>query len=279
MYIGAHVSTSGGLKNAIQNGLNIGAEALQIFPSAPLQWRIRGWDDEQCAAFKQEWPKHFKQVVFHGIYLTNLAAESSENAQKTKAALIETLQLAPRIGVEATVFHPGNYRDGKLAKQDQITQLLKEILENSPEESLLVFENSAGGTIGGKLEDLAWLLEAAGSSRARICLDTCHAFAAGYDITSDEGYERYIQEIEKLIGLDKVYCWHFNDSKFSLGAKRDRHENIGEGFIGTDAFKRIINDARFSNLSAYLEVPGFDNSGPDKQNIDILKKIRVYNKN
>src|SRR3990167_5468889 len=124
MFIGAHVSTAGGLKNAIEGGKSIGAEALQIFPSAPLQWKIRGWEDNDCATFKIEWPKHFQQVIFHGIYLTNLAASDEANALKTKTALIETLRLAPKVGVVGTIFHPGSYTNGELGNQNQIKNII-----------------------------------------------------------------------------------------------------------------------------------------------------------
>ncbi|MEK7202330.1 MAG: deoxyribonuclease IV [Patescibacteria group bacterium] len=275
MDIGAHVSTAGGLKNAIDSGIKIGAEALQIFPSAPLQWKIRGWDEEQCAWFKAEWPKTFKQVIFHGIYLTNLAGTSPENVIKTKTALIETLNLAAKIGVVGTIFHPGSYTNGELGNQDQIKTVIAEILAATPPESKLIYENSAGSTIGGRLEDLAWLVNASSDkSRVGVCLDTCHAFAAGYDIKTKNGYEAYVKEVDRLIGLDKVFCWHFNDSKFELGAKRDRHENIGQGFLGAEPFGNILNDSRWASLACYLEVPGFDDKGPDQKNIEILKNLR-----
>jgi len=275
MIIGAHVPTSGGLETALKKGREIGAEALQIFPSAPLQWRIRGWSDEACESFKQTWPGEFKQVVFHGIYLTNLAGASAENLVKTKTALIDTLTLAPKIGVEGTVFHPGTYNGGIEANSTQIKETIKEILDNTPQESKLIYENSAGSTIGGKLEDLAWLLDnSSDKHRVGVCLDTCHAFAAGYDISTPPGYEQYCKEVERLIGREKVYCWHFNDSKFGLGEKRDRHENIGEGKLGLKAFELVLNDPRWQDLACYLEVPGFDDNGPDRQNVEILKKLK-----
>lgn len=275
MIIGAHVPTSGGLDTALKKGREIGAEALQIFPSAPLQWKIRGWSDEACAAFLEAWPKEFKQVVFHGIYLTNLAGASADNVTKTITALTETLQLAPKIGVVGTVFHPGTYNGGIEANAEQIKRVIKTVLEATPTESRLIYENSAGSTIGGKLEDLAWLLEnSSDPSRVGVCLDTCHAFAAGYDISQREGYETYVKEVERLIGVKKIFCWHFNDSKFGLGAKRDRHENIGEGALGEKAFELLLNDPRWVDTVGYLEVPGFDDLGPDLRNVEILKKLR-----
>ncbi len=275
MHIGAHVSTSGGLKTAIEGGINIEAEAIQIFPSAPLQWKIRGLDDKQCAWFKAEWPKTFKQVTFHGIYLTNLAASDPNNVLKTKTALVETLRLASKIGIVGTVFHPGSYTNGEFGNQNQVKNLIAEILGETPPETKLIYENSAGSTIGGKLEDLAWLINSSSDkSRVGVCLDTCHAFAAGYDIRTKNGYEEYIREVERLIGKDKVFCWHFNDSKFDLGSKRDRHENIGEGFLGSEPFGFILNDSRWTHLAGYLEVPGFDDQGPDQRNIETLKDLQ-----
>ncbi len=275
MIIGAHVPTAGGLKTAINKGKEISAEALQIFPSAPLQWKIRGWSDEDCAWFKNEWPKDFKQVVFHGIYLTNLAGASAENLEKTKTALIETLKLAPKIGVVGTIFHPGSYSGGEIIAKKQIEQTINYILAETPREAKLIYENSAGGTMGGKLGDLAFLLEVSKhKDRVGVCLDTCHAFAAGYNIGTKDGYETYIKDVDRQIGLENVFCWHLNDSKFDLGAKRDRHENIGAGKIGTDIFKWLLNDSRWQKTAGYLEVPGFDNHGPDKKNIEVLKSLR-----
>ncbi len=275
MYVGAHVPTAGGLTTALAKGQEIGAEALQIFPSAPLQWKIRGWSDEACAAFKAEWPKHFRSIIFHGIYLTNLAGTSPENLAKTKNALIETLTLAPKVGVVGTVFHPGSYAEGQIGPKEQIKDTIAAILAETPPESKLIYENSAGSTIGGKLEDLAWLLEVSSDkNRVGVCLDTCHAFAAGYDISTKAGYEDYIGQVESLIGLENVFCWHLNDSKFDCGAKRDRHENIGEGKLGLKAFELLFGDKRWQNHAGYLEVPGFDDHGPDKRNVDILKSFQ-----
>jgi len=279
MYIGAHVSTAGGLDTAIKGGTEIGAETLQIFPSAPLQWKIRGWSDEACAIFKGEWQKNFKQVIFHGIYLANLAAESKENAEKTKNALVETLKLAPKVGVVGTIFHPGSYVDGQMGRKDQIKNIIKEVLAETPKEAKLIFENAAGakkkGKIGESNEDLAWLLDnSSDKERVGVCLDTCHAFAAGYDIRTKDSYEKYVKDVDVKIDRENVFCWHFNDSKFGLDERMDRHENIGEGHIGKDAFGFILNDPRWTDVSSYLEVPGFEGGGPDKKNINILKKLR-----
>lgn len=275
MLVGAHVPTAGGLETALKKGREIGAEALQIFPSAPLQWKIRGWSDEACAAFKETWPKEFKEVVFHGIYLTNLAGANPENLVKTKTALIDTLTLAPKIGVVQTIFHPGTYNGGLEKNKKQIQDTINEVLDNTPKEAKLIFENSAGSTIGGTLDDSVFLLDLANDkTRVGVCLDTCHAFAAGYDISNEEGYEKYIKEVVAKIGLKNITSWHLNDSKFGLGEKRDRHENIGEGKLGLKAFELLFNDTRWQDTVGYLEVPGFDDQGPDGKNVEILKKSR-----
>ncbi len=275
MYTGAHVSTSGGLNKAIERGKAIGAESLQIFPSAPVQWKIRGWSDEEATEFKINWTKDYKQVVFHGIYLANLAGESAENLEKTKVSLIDTLTLADKLGIVGTVFHPGNYTQGEIRKHDQIKNSISEVLDATPKSTKLIFENTAGSTMGGKIEDLAWLIDVSSDkSRVGVCLDTCHAFAAGYDITDEESYNKYLKKVNELIGLENVFCWHLNDSKFGLGEKRDRHENIGEGKIGKTTFELLMNDPRWENVSGYLEVPGYENQGPDLLNIETLKNLR-----
>lgn len=276
MLIGAHVPTAGGLETALKKGREIGAEALAIFPSAPLQWKIRGWSDEDCASFKSVWPSEFKEVVFHGIYLTNLAGASAENLVKTKTALIETLQLASKIGVIKTIFHPGTYNGGLEVNKTQIADTINEILANTPKEAQLIFENSAGSTIGGKLEDLASLIDwSKDKNRVGVCLDTCHAFAAGYDISNKDGYEKYMDDVDATVGLTNVVAWHLNDSKFGLGEKRDRHENIGVGKLGTKTFELLMNDPRWKDTAGYLEVPGFDDHGPDAKNVEILKSLRL----
>jgi len=276
MIIGAHVPTAGGLDTALKKGREIGAEALAIFPSAPLQWKIRGWSDEACASFKETWPKEFREVVFHGIYLTNLAGASPDNLIKTVTALTETLMLAPKIGVVHTIFHPGTYNGGIEPNKKQITDTVNAILDATPKEAKLIFENSAGSTIGGKLEDLTFLLDIANDkSRVGVCLDTCHAFAAGYPIQDEKGYEQYMKDVEAAVGIKNVVAWHLNDSKFGLGEKRDRHENIGVGKLGTKVFELLMKDPRWENTAGYLEVPGFDDSGPDAKNVEILRKLRA----
>lgn len=275
MYIGAHVSTAGGLKKAIERGQNIGAESLQIFPSAPVQWNIRGFPAEDLTEFKASWPQLFKEVVFHGIYLVNLATADHDNHIKGIKALTDSLKLASKAGISKIIFHTGSYVDGKIAHQEQITEAIWQILEATPPSAKLVFENTAGSTIGAKLEDLAWLMKTANNPvRVGVCLDTCHAFASGYDLSDKSGYEKFMASVENIIGIKNVLAWHLNDSKFDLGGKRDRHENIGEGKLGLKAFDLLVNDSRWKDTSGYLEVPGFDNSGPDKKNVDILKKLR-----
>lgn len=274
MIIGAHISTKGGLRTVLERGQDIKAEALQIFPSAPVQWKIRGFSDSEKEIFKNSWPALFKEVIFHGIYLTNLAATSIENRQKTLQAIIDTLNLAPQLGITKTVIHAGSYQEDRSILKPQIKDILNQIFDQTAENSQLLYENTAGSTIGAKLEDLEWLLSVSPAKRAGICLDTCHAFASGYDLVSDESYEKYLSEVDKTIGLEKVLAWHLNDSKFDFNQKRDRHENIGQGKMGLKVFSLLLNDSRWQDVSGYLEVPGFDDLGPDLKNVEILKNLR-----
>ena len=275
MIIGAHVSTAGGILNAITNGQKIGAEVLQIFPSAPQRWDIRGWPDEDCEKFKTEWPKYFKEVIFHEIYLINLSG-TPEITSKSIKAIIDTMILAEKIGVTKVVIHTGTYLPDKSLNISQLKEGINKILSETPKSTKLIFENSSGSTIGGKLEDLKTLLDISNDKeRVGVCLDTCHAFAAGFEINTKSGYEEFMKKIESIIGIENVMCWHLNDSKFELGAKRDRHENIGEGKLGREAFDLIINDKRWMDIVGYLETPGFDGKGPDSKNVDYLKKIRL----
>jgi len=274
MYIGAHVSTAGGLDKVIERGRALGAEAVQIFPSPPQRWAIKGWLDEDCELFQNEWPKYFRQVVFHAIYLLNLAAQTPKNYFLTKQALSDTLKLANKLGIKGVIFHPGTYVKGELSNQKQVREAIVEILSETPAETMLVYENSAGSVIGGRLEDLAWLIDnTPNKARAAVCLDTCHAFAAGYNLLDELEYEKFIARAKELFGLNKIYAWHLNDSKFTLGSKRDRHANIGEGELGKDFFSRLVNDIRWRDVAGYLEVPG-EGEGPDKKNIDRLKELR-----
>lgn len=278
--IGGHVSTSGGLSNAVANTLAIGGNAMQIFAGSPRMWARSLYPAKVADDFKKlVREKDLNPVYIHALYLTNLASDNPELIAKSKAALIMDLKNSAAIGSAGVVLHIGSHqgRGWEVARELVISQI-KEVLAATPESSYLLLENSAGqqGKIGS-LPELSDILSTLHSTpythRLKVCLDTAHAFEAGYNFTTSAGLNMWIKEIEETIGLDKVELLHLNDSKTPLGSGRDNHQNIGDGFIGDPGLKALINHPKLSHLPLILEVPGLDKSGPDKANIDRVKRL------
>jgi apurinic endonuclease APN1 len=183
-----------------------------------------------------------------------------------------------QLGIKGVIFHLGSHKGQGLDNVfDQICRACTEVLASTPSDTLLILENSAGagGTIGSRFADLGRIIREVGNERVKVCLDTQHSYAAGYDFASAEGLELAMTEFEQEVGYDQLVAVHANDSKVELGSGRDRHENIGEGLIGVEGFRRIMAHRGFQNVPFLLEVPGFDGKGPDEQNVDILKGIRA----
>jgi deoxyribonuclease-4 len=273
--IGGHVSTSGGLQNAITNTLAIGGNAMQIFAGSPRMWARSLYPAKVAAEFKQLTMSHeLFPTYIHALYLTNLSSDNPEILEKSKSALIVDMQNSAAIGSSGVVLHIGSHQGrGWPAVETLVIESIQEVLEKTPQESILLLENSAGqqGKIGS-FHELDSIISHLKSDRLKVCLDTAHAFEAGYNFTTQAGLEMWLSEIEKSIGFAKIELLHLNDSKTPLGSGRDNHQNIGEGFIGTDGLSRLINHPKLSHLPLILEVPGCG-SGPDKVNIDRVKAL------
>lgn len=276
--LGAHVA--GGLSGAIDNTLAIGGNALQIFAGSPRMWARSLYPARIAEAFREGVAKaDLNPVYIHALYLTNLASDNPELVEKSKAALITDMTNSAAIGSAGVVLHIGSHQGrGWEASKTLVIESIKEVLDNTPSESFLLLENSAGqqGKIGSlpELRDiLSSLPSHLASNRLKVCLDTAHAFEAGYNFTTDQGLGIWIDEIEKTIGFDKIELLHLNDSKTPLGSGRDNHQNIGDGYIGSDGISRIINHPKLSHLPLILEVPGLEGIGPDKANIDRVKSL------
>lgn len=273
--IGAHVSTAGGLDLAFDNASKIKAECTQIFLSAPLQWRTINYSDSDIEKFiqKQEQTKIGPNFV-HGIYLINLASENPDNLKKAIDWLIWSQKTCHKLKLAGTNFHLGSHKGkGFETVQSQVEDALKKVLDNTPEIDLIL-ENAAGANIGGRLKELGALIKSIKDKRLKVCIDTQHAFASGYDLRNKKGVERMVKEIEDEIGIERVVMIHTNDSKMELGSGRDRHENIGTGLIGKEGFKLLLNHPKLKHLPFVLEVPGLDGkSGPDQENVSILKSL------
>ena len=278
MLIGAHVSTAGGISKAVARGVEIGCEALQIFGSSPQGWAFKPIPGTEIESFRQQASESSIGSVFlHAIYLINLGTPNTANLEKGIDSLVNYMRLAADIGADGVIVHPGSHGGkGYDAAFPQAVDAINRVLEQSPEGPLLTLENMAGmgQHIGAKFEELGRILNEVGSPRVGICLDTQHSFAAGYDLTSETGINAMIEEFDREIGLKNLVAVHANDSKRPLGSGVDRHDNIGEGFIGVDGFETIMGNPAFHQIPFFLEVPGAEGKGPDTQNVEILKDIR-----
>jgi deoxyribonuclease-4 len=220
-------------------------------------------------------------VFIHGKYLMNLASADAKIFKTSASTLRSSLNIAGRIGARGVIFHTGSHKGlGLEAVFDQICDACEKVLEDTPEETWLIFENSAGagGTIGSRFHDLGEIIRRVDNKRVKICVDTCHAFAAGYDLSNAEGVEGMLDEIEREVGLENLAAFHCNDSKAPLGSGRDLHDNIGEGHIGEAGFEALLSQKSIRDVPLLLEVPGYKidgaGKGPDKPNVDRLKSIR-----
>jgi deoxyribonuclease-4 len=274
--VGAHCS--GGLKGAVAKAKDIGAECIQIFIGSPQTWREPSPAMEELRGFQSTVREQALGPVFvHGNYLVNLASESLENMAKSVDNLHTALRLADKAGARGLVFHPGSA--GKASYEEGLTRVLsalEHVLKDYTGECKLLLEVCAGQgqTIGDRFSEFRDILSEMGhDKRLGICWDTCHLFNAGYDVASEAGLERTIEEFETEVGFDWLYAIHANDSKTPLGSRKDRHENIGKGYIGEDGFRRLLNHPKLRKYPWILEVPGFEDHGPDKKNIDILRRL------
>jgi deoxyribonuclease-4 len=278
MKIGAHVSTAGGISNAVDRAKEIGCETIQIFGSSPQTWAFKPVPGEQIELFKQGLvDAGIGPVFLHAIYLINLGTPNEDSLKKGIDSLINYMDLAADIGAAGVIFHPGSHGGrGYEAVLPQTVDAIKTVLDASPDGPCLAVENMAGmgQHIGAKFDELGGILKAVDSPRLKICLDTQHAFAAGYDLTNPRGIKAMLDELDAGPGSANVAAVHANDSKRVCGSGVDRHDNIGDGFIGEQGFAAIMGDPAFAEVPFFLEVPGFEGKGPDQRNIDILKKIR-----
>ena len=281
MQIGAHVSTAGGIDKAIGNAQKIGAECVQIFASAPQSWRFKLPTPETISSFKDKAKDaSIGSVFFHGVYLINLGTEKEENVGKAVDSLVGHMSLASEIDAAGVIFHLGSHKGrGFDAVLPQVLSSMSRVLADTPEDTWLIIENAAGmgNHIGAGFGEIGQVVKGLSDDRVKVCLDTAHTFAAGYNIADPAGIEEAMNEFDSEVGVDKLVAVHANDSKIPLGGGVDRHENIGEGYIGHEGFEVIMAHPAFRDVPFLLEVPGFEKKGPDQRNIEILQSIRDSN--
>lgn len=276
--IGAHVSSAGGVDKAVDRAVAIGCETVQLFCSPPQSWRFTAIPSGVALAFRSKLAEAGIGPAFlHAIYMINLATPDVENLQKSVDALVNYLQAAAQIGAQGVIFHAGSHRGRGLEQgMAQLVSAMRQVLDRSPEGPWLMLENSAGmgDHLCSRFEDIGRVIREVNNPRVRVCLDTQHAFAAGYDVADAAGLRKAISEFDRAIGLDKLGAVHANDSKTPLGSGVDRHENIGDGHIGTAGFEVIMAHPAFRDVLFLLEVPGIEGNGPDKENVNRLRAIR-----
>jgi deoxyribonuclease IV len=274
MLLGAHMSIAGGYHLAAEKGGALGCTAIQIFTKNERQWRAKPITDDDASLFRGAVAQHGIQAAFaHDTYLHNLASPNPDLWRKSVDAFAEELERCERLGLDYLVSHPGSPGDsGAAAGIGRTREALAEITKRtSGFRSQILLETTAGqgATLGSRFDEMARLIE--GFDRIGVCFDTCHVFAAGYDLRTRASYDDVMGEFDRLIGFARLRAFHLNDSKKDLGCRVDRHEHIGRGFIGRDAFRFIMNDERFAAVPKVLETPKENDMDP--VNLAVLRAL------
>jgi deoxyribonuclease-4 len=270
---------SGGVKKALDHGASIGADAVQLFVQSPRAWRFPEHDPATLAAFRARREElGLGAVAVHALYLVNLASPQDEIYGKSVATMRSTVDAACAIAADAVVFHVGSHLgSGFEAGLERAVPALESVLERCAGDTWLCLENSAGagGTMGRSVEELAVLVDRLGRHpRLGICLDSCHLWVSGYDVTDADELDRLVAEVDERIGLDRLRVLHANDALAPLGSNRDRHANVGEGVLG-EGLGTFLAHPAFQGLPALLEVPGPDDHGPDANEVRKLRELHA----
>ena len=279
MHIGAHVSSSGGIHTAIVRAERLGADSVQVFTQSPRTWRATNHDPANFDRFKERRAEaKIQGVLCHALYLLNLASPRDDFYEKSVAALQNTVEVGCAIDADAVVFHVGSHLGAGLHEGlARVVPALVSVLDRCSETTWLCMENSAGagGTIGRSIDELALLLDRLDRHpRLGVCLDSCHLYVSGYDVSDRPTLDRILEEIDRTIGFDRLRCLHVNDSKAALGSNRDRHDNICEGLMG-ERLGVFLGHPDLQGLPAVLEVPGKDGHGPDADEVRKTKELHA----
>lgn len=278
-YLGAHMSISGGLHLAIDRAVAAGCGVLQIFTRNSNQWKGKPVSEADADLFRQKFAASgLHEVISHDIYLINLAAPPGETRDKSLAAFRDELETCARLGIAKIVMHPGSHlTDTPQAGLERVVAAFDQLFDEVPHfGGRVLVETTAGqGTnLGRTFEELAAIINGSRfPDKFGVCFDTCHTFAAGYDTATEEGYRDTMEQFDRLIGLQRLHCFHFNDSKKGLGSRVDRHEHIGQGTLGLNPFRFILNDARFNTIPKILETPKGDHEEMDAVNLKLLRGL------
>ena len=279
MLIGAHVSSEGGIYKAIDRAVAMKADSVQVFTQSPRMWRPSNHLPENIERFKERRAETgIGGVVCHAMYLINLANPKDDLYEKSVAALTNTVDVGCAIEADGVVFHIGSHLGaGMDSGLTRVVKAMRKVLKRCSETTWLLMENSAGSgaTIGRSIEELAVIFDRLGGHpRLGVCLDSCHLFASGYDVTDEAALDATLDELARSIGLDRLRALHVNDSKVPLGSNVDRHENVGKGLMG-DRLGVFLANPRLQGLPAILEVPGTSGHGPDAAQVRRTKRLHA----
>lgn len=278
-YLGAHMSISGGLHNAIDRAVAAGCGVLQIFTRNSNQWKGKPVSEADATLFKEKFAASgLYEVISHDIYLINLASPPGDTRDKSLAAFRDELETCARLGIGKVVMHPGSHlADSPQTGLKRVIAAFDQLFSEVPQfEGKVLIETTAGqgSNLGRTFDELKSLIDGSQyPEKFGVCFDTCHTFAAGYDTASADGYADTMDQFDFMIGLERLQCFHLNDSKKGLGSRVDRHEHIGQGALGLNPFRFILNDPRFANVPKILETPKGDNDEMDEVNLSILRGL------
>ncbi|HEV2486635.1 MAG TPA: deoxyribonuclease IV [Terracidiphilus sp.] len=278
--IGVHLGTAGGASNAVEKAREIGANTFQIFSSSPRMWRAPKVDPKQAERMRELRAKlDVGPLVIHTSYLVNVCSQSDEVREKSIDAFRGEIERALVLGAEYLVLHPGSWKgltreEGLKLAANSITRAIDGLPWQGTGFHILI-ENTAGAefSLGGSFEQVAELVtRLRATAPVGVCLDTCHTHVAGYDMVSAEGYKETMAKVAGTVGFDAVRVWHCNDAKAARGSKLDRHEHIGQGTMGVEPFRRLLNDPRFAHAAFIAETP-VDEPGDEERNVQVLKSL------
>lgn len=273
MILGAHVGVAGGLATAFDRAGEDGADSVQIFTKSSRGWAAKPLDPSEVDRFRTAARRSAKPVAAHASYLINVASADREIRQKSWAALADELARCVALGIPHLIFHPGSHPDeaeGIRLAGEGMARALDRV--HGPVRLLIETTAGQGSSLGWRFEQIAALRESVpGATRRRlgVCFDTCHAFAAGYDLGSAAGYQRTLDEFDRTVGLRHLRAFHLNDCKKPLGSRVDRHDHIGQGQMGLEPFRQLVNDPRFADVPGFLETPQ-----RFRENLNVLRSLR-----
>jgi deoxyribonuclease-4 len=276
MLFGAHCS--GGIKKALDNAAGMNADVVQLFVQSPRTWRFPNHDPKDLERFRERREETGMPALVHSLYLVNLAAPDKQIYKKSVDTMRSTMDAACAIDADGVVFHIGSHLGAGFEKGlKRVVPALERVLERCNERTWLLMENSAGtgGTIGRSVDELAVIFDALGrNERLGLCLDSCHWYASGVDVTDRAAFDAALADVDERIGLDRVRALHANDSKTPLGSNRDRHDNIGDGVMG-EGLGVFLAHPQLQDLPVVLEVPGADGHGPNAEEVQKLRDLHA----